>query len=156
MISFLAYILILLLNLFVTTILITDINSKEKTDDKNLKFMIFASFFSVTLASVCSIISTTEQGVFYYAATIAIIFLVINSLIDEFDKEEKLKVYLICLCSILFGFGGLSLILIGFIAALVSYIILYNSADFHKFFFSGNDKLDKKELEDFEVNEDTK
>ena len=75
MISFLAYILKLLLNLFVTTILITDINSKEKTDDKNLKFMIFASFFSVTLASVCSIISTTEQGVFYYAATIAIIFL---------------------------------------------------------------------------------
>ena len=156
MISFLAYILKLLLNLFVTTILITDINSKEKTDDKNLKFMIFASFFSVTLASVCSIISTTEQGVFYYAATIAIIFLVINSLIDEFDKEEKLKVYLICLCSILFGFGGLSLILIGFIAALVSYIILYNSEDFHKFFFSGDDKLDKKELEDFEVNEDTK
>ena len=62
MLSFLAYILKLLLNLFVTTILITDINSKEKADDKNLKFMIFVSFFSVTLASVCSILSTVEQG----------------------------------------------------------------------------------------------
>ena len=156
MLSFLAYILKLLLNLFVTTILITDINSKEKADNKNLKFMIFVSFFSVTLASVCSIFSTVEQGVFYYAATIVIIFLVINSLIDGFDKEEKLKAYLICLCSILFGFGGLTLILIGFIAALVSYIILYNSADFHKFFFSGSDKSDKQELDNFEINDDIK
>ena len=118
--------------------------------------MIFASFFSVTLASVCSILSTNDQIVFYYAATIIIIFLVINSLIHEFDKEEKLKVYLICLCSILFGLGGLALILIGFVAALVSYIILYNSADFHKFFFADNDKSNKEELDISDTNDNIK
>ena len=140
MLSFLAYILKLLLNLFVTTMLVTDINSKSKEDNKNLQFMIFASFFSLTLASVCSIISKGESvsNSFYYASTIAVIFLVINSLSNNFETNDKLKVYLISLCSMLFGFGGFSLILIGFSASLVSYIILYNSSDFHKFFFSSN------------------
>ena len=156
MILFLAYILKLLLNLFVTTILITDINSKKNKDDENLKFMIFCSFFSVTLSSICSYISAIEQGSFYYGATIIIIFLVINSLTNNFEKEEKLKAYLICLCSILFGFGGLTLILIGFVASLVSYIILYNSADFYKFFFSEQKNFDKEELENFDENENIK
>ena len=96
--TFLAYILKLLLNLFVTTILITDINSKSKQDSKNLKFMIFCSFFSLTLSSICSSVSIIDQSSFYYGATIIVIFLVINSLTHDFEKDEKLKEYLICLC----------------------------------------------------------
>ena len=165
MITLLTYILKLLLNLFVTTILITDINSRNKQNDKNLKFMIFCSFFSLTLSSICYSISAIDQSSFYYAATIIIIFLVVNSLTGSFEKDEKLKAYLICLCSILFGFGGFSLILIGIVASLVSYIILYNSADFYKFFFSNDtaddldsnpsDKLNEKE-EKIEILEDNK
>jgi len=156
MIIFLAYILKLLLNLFVTTILITDIASKEKNNDKNLKFMVFCSFFSLTLAAVCSSISAIDQSSIYYGITIIIIFLVINSLTHDFEKEEKLKAYLISLCSILFGFGGLPLILIGFVASLVSYIILYNSTDFYKFFFSNNVNLNKEKTEVFDQKEDIK
>ena len=154
--TFLAYILKLLLNLFVTTILITDINSKGKQDSKNLKFMIFCSFFSLTLSSICTSVSVIDQSSFYYGATIVVIFLVINSLTHDFEKDEKLKAYLICLCSILFGFGGFTLTLIAFLASLVSYIILYNSTDFYKFFFSNEDESNQEELEILDQNEDTK
>ena len=47
--------------------------------------------------------------------------------------------YLICLCSILFGFGKFALTLMGFVSGLVSYIILYNSTDFYRLFFSNKD-----------------
>ena len=52
MISFLVYIIKLLLGLFITTMLVTDINSKDKKDSENLKFMIFCSFFTLTLSHV--------------------------------------------------------------------------------------------------------
>ena len=152
MISLLVYIVKLLLNLFVTTILVTDINSKEKQDSKNLKFIIFCSFFTLTLSSVCSLIATSENS-FFYGATILVIFFVINSLIIDFDIDEKLKVYLICLCAFLFGIGGVSLTFIACIASVISYIILYNSADFYKFFFSKNDN-EKTENTDLKENHD--
>ena len=135
MISVIAYIIKLLLNLFVTTILVTDINSDEKGDGKNLKLVIFCSFFTLTLSSVCSLILVGD-GSFFYGATLLVIFLVINSLIEGFNLHEKLKIYLICLCAFLFGIGGIVLTFIGIISSVISYIILYNSTDFHKFFFS--------------------
>ena len=108
------------------------------------------------LSSICSSVSIIDQSSFYYGATIIVIFLVINSLTHDFEKDEKLKAYLICLCSILFGFGGLALTLIAFLASLVSYIILYNSTDFYKFFFSDTDASNQEELEILDQNEDTK
>ena len=128
-----------LLNLFVTTILVTDINSDEKDDGKNLKLVIFCSFFTLTLSSVCSLILVGD-GSFFYGATLLVIFLVINSLIEGFNLHEKLKIYLICLCAFLFGIGGIVLTFIGIISSVISYIILYNSTDFHKFFFSKNNE----------------
>ena len=154
--TLLAYILKLLFNLFVTTILITDINSKGKQDSKHLTFMILCSFFSLTLSSICSSISIIDQSSFYYGTTIIVIFLVINSLTHNLEKDEKLKAYLICLCSILFGFGGFTLTLIAIVASLVSYIILYNSTDFYRFFFSNTDKSNQEELEPLDQNEDIK
>ena len=56
-----------------------------------------------------------------------------------FSQDEKIKVYLICLCATLFGFGTFPLILIGFVASIVSYIILYNSTEFYRLFFSQTD-----------------
>ena len=139
MISVIVYIIKLLLNLFVTTILVTDINSDEKDDGKNLKLVIFCSFFTLTLSSVCSLILVGD-GSFFYGATLLVIFLVINSLIEGFNLHEKLKIYLICLCAFLFGIGGIVLTFIGIISSVISYIILYNSTDFHKFFFSKNNE----------------
>jgi len=154
MISFLVYIIKLLLILFVTTMLVTDINSSDKKDSKNLKFMIFCSFFTLTLASICSIIEL-NQNAFYYGSTIIVIFLIINSLSQDFSIDEKLKIYLICVCSFLFGIGGLILTMMGFVASFMSYIILYNSADFHKFFFSENYKEKRNDL-DLEEGENIK
>ena len=37
--------------------------------------------------------------------------------------------------------------MIGFISALVSYIILYNSSDFYRFFFSIEDEKSSKVIE---------
>ena len=74
-------------------------------------------------------------------------------MISDFDIDEKLKVYLICLCAFLFGIGGVSLTFIACIASVISYIILYNSADFYKFFFSKNDN-EKTENTDLKENHD--
>ena len=137
MISVIAYIIKLILNLFVTTILVTDINSDKKDDGKNLKLVIFCSFFTLTLSSVCSLILVGD-GSFFYGATLLVVFLVINSLVEGFNVHEKLKIYLICLCAFLFGIGGIVLTFIGIISSVISYIILYNSTDFYKFFFSKN------------------
>ena len=134
MISIIAYIIKLVLNLFVTTILVTDVNSDTKGDEKNLKLVIFCSFFTLTLASVCSLILVGD-GSFFYGATLLVIFFVISSLVEDFSIHEKLKIYLICLCSFLFGIGGMVLTFIGIISSVISYIILYNSTDFYKFFF---------------------
>ena len=149
MISIIAYIIKLLLNLFITTILVTDINSNQKDDGKNLKLIIFCSFFTLTLSSVCSLILLSD-GSFFYGATLLVIFFVISSLVNDFDVHEKLKVYLICLCSFLFGVGGLILTVIGIISSIISYIILYNSTDFYKFFFS---KSNEEELDDSKFDE---
>tara|TARA_B110000014_G_C20123812_1_gene597061 strand:+ start:4088 stop:4552 length:465 start_codon:yes stop_codon:yes gene_type:complete len=146
MISFLVYIIKLLLGLFITTMLVTDINSKNTKDSENLKFMIFCSFFTLTLSSVCSIIELNQNS-FYYGSTIIVIFIIINSLSQDFSVDEKLKVYLICICSFLFGIGGFVLTMMGFAASFMSYIILYNSADFHKFFFSEDYRENKKDLD---------
>ena len=118
MISFFVYILKLLINLFVTTILVTDINEDSKNKDKNIKFMFFSSFFTLTLISISSLLSFDNS--FYYGASIIVVFL-------------------ICLCATLFGFGTFPLILIGFVASIVSYIILYNSTEFYRLFFSQTD-----------------
>ena len=106
MISFFIYILKLLINLFVTTILVTDINSNSEDKNDNIKLMFFASFFSLTLISICS--SLSLDNAFYYGATIIVIFFVVNSITSKFKEDEKIKIYLICLCSILFGFGTFS------------------------------------------------
>ena len=45
MISVLVYIIKLLLNFFVTTILVTDVTSEQKDDSKNLKLIIFVFFY---------------------------------------------------------------------------------------------------------------
>jgi len=149
MMSVIAYIIKLLLNLFITTILVTDINSIEKDDKKKIKLIIFCSFFTLTLSSTCSLILVGD-GSFFYGATLLVIFFVINSLINDYDTHEKLKVYLICLCSFLFGIGGLTLTIIGVISSIISYIILYNSTDFYKFFFS---KRDEEELDNSKFDE---
>ena len=148
MISFFIYILKLLINLFVTTILVTDINSDSDDKNKNIKFMFFASFFALTLVSVSSFIS--DDNSFYYGATIIVIYFVIHSLSVNFNQDDKIKVYLISLCATLFGFGNFVLTLIGFVASIVSYIILYNSTEFYKLFFSNNENIDESTLIDEE------
>ena len=142
MISIIAYIIKLVLNLFITTILVTDVNSNKNDDQKNLKLIIFCSFFTLTLSSMCSFILVSDPS-FLYGSTLLVIFFIVNSLIKDFDVHEKLKVYLICLCSFLFGVGGLILTFIGIISSVISYIILYNSTDFYKFFFSKNEEDEK-------------
>tara|TARA_Y100000996_G_C22137664_1_gene484887 strand:+ start:77 stop:541 length:465 start_codon:yes stop_codon:yes gene_type:complete len=142
MISIIAYIIKLVLNLFITTILVTDVNSNKNDDQKNLKLIIFCSFFTLTLSSMCSFILVSDPS-FLYGSTLLVIFFIVNSLIKDFDVHEKLKVYLICLCSFLFGVGGLILTFIGIISSVISYIILYNSTDFYKFFFSKNGEDEK-------------
>tara|TARA_B100000945_G_scaffold60194_2_gene44760 strand:- start:2942 stop:3406 length:465 start_codon:yes stop_codon:yes gene_type:complete len=142
MISIIAYIIKLVLNLFITTILVTDVNSNKNDDQKNLKLIIFCSFFTLTLSSMCSFILVSDPS-FLYGSTLLVIFFIVNSLIKDFDIHEKLKVYLICLCSFLFGVGGLILTFIGIISSVISYIILYNSTDFYKFFFSKNEEDEK-------------
>jgi hypothetical protein len=148
MISFFIYILKLLINLFVTTILVTDINSDSDDKNKNIKFMFFASFFALTLVSVSSFVS--DDNSFYYGATIIVIYFVIHSLSVNFNQDDKIKVYLISLCATLFGFGNFVLTLIGFVASIVSYIILYNSTEFYKLFFSNNENIDESTLIDEE------
>ena len=148
MISFFVYILKLLINLFVTTILVTDINSDSDDKNENVKFMFFASFFALTLVSISSIISNDNS--FYYGATIIVIYFVIHSLSVNFNQNDKIKVYLISLCAVLFGFGNFVLTLIGFVASIVSYIILYNSTEFYKLFFSNNENIDESPLIDEE------
>ena len=151
MISFFVYILKLLINLFVTTILVTDINSDSDDKNENIKFMFFASFFALTLVSISSIISNDNS--FYYGATIIVIYFVIHSLSVNFNQNDKIKVYLISLCATLFGFGNFILTLIGFVASIVSYIILYNSTEFYKLFFSNEGKVDDSNLIE-ETNDD--
>ena len=148
MITFFIYILKLLINLFVTTILVTDINSDSDDKNDNIKFMFFASFFTLTLVSLSSIISNDNS--FYYGATIIVVYFVIHSLSINFNQNDKIKIYLISLCATLFGFGNFVLTLIGFVASIVSYIILYNSTEFYKLFFSSNENVDESALIDEE------
>ena len=148
MITFFIYILKLLINLFVTTILVTDINSDSDDKNDNIKVMFFASFFTLTLVSLSSIISNDNS--FYYGATIIVVYFVIHSLSINFNQNDKIKIYLISLCATLFGFGNFVLTLIGFVASIVSYIILYNSTEFYKLFFSSNENVDESALIDEE------
>ena len=129
------YIINLLIATFVTTILLTDINS-EKKNDKNIQFMFFASFFSLTLTSLCNLFD--NDITFIYGSTIIVIFFIINTISKNFERQDVLKVYLISMCSVLFGLGSLGTTIIGFIATLISYIILYNSTDFYSLFFDTN------------------
>jgi len=138
MISFFIYILKLLINFFVTTILVTDINSDSDDKNDNIKFMFFASFFTLTLVSISSLLSSDSS--FYYGTTIIVVYFIVYSLSINFNQNDKIKVYLICLCATLFGFGTFALTLIGFVASIVSYIILYNSTEFYKLFFSNNEE----------------
>ena len=139
MISIFVYIIKLLLNLFVTTILITDVNSEEKNDNKNLKLIIFCSFFTLTLTSAFQLISSYENLLYIIGLSGIISFYITSTLIQGFQLDDKLKVYLIVLCSFLFGIGGFVITFIALIAAVISYIILYNSTDFYKFFFTKKD-----------------
>ena len=150
MISFFVYILKLLINLFVTTILVTDINTESDDKNENIKFMFFASFFTLTLVSISTFISNDSS--FYYGATIIVVYFVVHSLSLNFNQNDKIKVYLICLCATLFGFGTFTLTLIGFVASIVSYIIMYNSTEFYKLFFSNGNNSDGSPLIEEEDN----
>ena len=153
MLSFFVYILKLLITLFITTVLVTDITGESKNKDENIKFMFFASFFTLTLISIANFLSFENS--FYYGCTVIVIYFVIHSLSADFDSNEKIKVYLICLCATLFGFGAIALTLMGFVASLVSYIVLYNSTEFYKMFFSESDiDKDKNSEELYKVNKD--
>ena len=66
-------------------------------------------------------------------------FYVISNLVKDFNLDEKLKVFLVSLCSFLFGVGGFIVTFIALISSVISYIILYNSTDFYKFFFTKKD-----------------
>ena len=139
MIYFLTYIIKLLINLFVTTILVTDVN-KPDNDNDNIKYMFFISFLSLTLISIGSFLEYDNS--FFYGSTIIALFYINSILSSDFSKDDRIKMYLISLCSILFGFGKFALTLMGFVSGLVSYIILYNSTDFYRLFFSNNnDKI---------------
>ena len=101
---------------------------------------------------MCSFILVSDPS-FLYGSTLLVIFFIVNSLIKDFDIHEKLKVYLICLCSFLFGVGGLILTFIGIVSSVISYIILYNSTDFYKFFFSKNGEDEKINDSTFDENQ---
>jgi len=135
MIYFLTYIIKLLINLFVTTILVTDVNKSDNEND-NIKYMFFISFLSLTLISIGSFLEYDNS--FFYGSTIIVLFYINSILSSDFSKDDRIKMYLISLCSILFGFGKFALTLMGFVSGLVSYIILYNSTDFYRLFFSNN------------------
>tara|TARA_B100000029_G_C17371243_1_gene886217 strand:- start:494 stop:967 length:474 start_codon:yes stop_codon:yes gene_type:complete len=153
MLSFFVYILKLLITLFITTVLVTDVTGDSKNKDENIKFMFFASFFTLTLISIANFLSFENS--FYYGCTIIVIYFVIHSLSVDFDNNEKIKVYLICLCATLFGFGTITLTLMGFFASLVSYIVLYNSTEFYKMFFSQTDTDENENSKELhEVNKD--
>jgi len=138
MISVLVYIIKLLLNFFVTTILVTDVTSEQKDDSKNLKLIIFCSFFTLTLTSAVQYFSS-DNVVFMIGLALFVSFYVISNLVKDFNLDEKLKVFLVSLCSFLFGVGGFVVTFIALISAVISYIILYNSTDFYKFFFTRKD-----------------
>ena len=138
MISVLVYIIKLLLNFFVTTILVTDVTSEQKDDSKNLKLIIFCSFFTLTLTSAVQFLSS-DNVVFVIGLALFVSFYVISNLVKDFNLDEKLKVFLISLCAFLFGVGGFIVTFIALISAVISYIILYNSTDFYKFFFTKKD-----------------
>ena len=138
MISVLVYIIKLLLNFFVTTILVTDVTSEQKDDSKNLKLIIFCSFFTITLTSAVQFLSS-DNVVFVIGLALFVSFYVISNLVKDFNLDEKLKVFLISLCAFLFGVGGFIVTFIALISAVISYIILYNSTDFYKFFFTKKD-----------------
>jgi len=144
MTAFFIYILKLLINFFVTTILVTDVTSDSEDKNENIKFMFFASFFTLTLISISTFFANDNS--FYYGATLIVVYFVVHSLSAKFNQDDKIKVYLICLCATLFGFGTFVLILIGFVASIVSYIILYNSTEFYKLFFSNEEKVDDSNL----------
>jgi len=135
MIYFLTYIIKLLINLFVTTILVTDVNKSDNEND-NIKYMFFISLLSLTLISIGSFLEYDNS--FFYGSTIIVLFYINSILSSDFSKDDRIKMYLISLCSILFGFGKFALTLMGFVSGLVSYIILYNSTDFYRLFFSNN------------------
>ena len=153
MISIFVYIIKLLLNLFVTTILITDVNSDGKNDNKNLKLIIFCSFFTLTLTSAFQLISSHENLLYMIGLSGIISFYITTTLIQGFLLDDKLKVYLIVLCSFLFGIGGFIITFLALIATVISYIILYNSTDFYKFFFTKKDdyESDKSIIEENET-----
>ena len=144
---FIVYIFKLLLNLFITTILVTDLNSTNSKEKNNISTYFFVSFFSLTIVSLANILINDFNDNLFYGFALSVIFFVINSISKEENNNEKIKLYLISLCSILFGFGTFSSIMIAFISALVSYIILYNSSDFYRFFFSIEDENVSKEIE---------
>ena len=147
MILFIVYIFKLLLNLFITTILVTDLNSTDSKENNNISIYFFVSFFSLTIISLASLLINDFSDSLFYGFTLFVIFFVINSISKEENNREKIKLYLISLCSILFGFGTFSSIMIGFVSALVSYIILYNSSDFYRFFFSFENEKSSKVIE---------
>ena len=144
---FIVYLFKLLLNLFITTILVTDLNSIEAKVKNNITIYFFVSFFSLTAISLANLLVYDVKDNLFYGFTLFVIFFVINTISSEENNTEKIKLYLISLCSILFGFGTFSSIMIGFISALVSYIILYNSSDFYRFFFSIEDEKSSKVIE---------
>jgi hypothetical protein len=144
---FIIYLFKLLLNLFITTILVTDLNSTESKEKNNITTYFFVSFFSLTAISLANILVYDVKDKLFYGFTLFVIFFVINTISKEENNTEKIKLYLISLCSILFGIGTFSSIMIGFISALVSYIILYNSSDFYRFFFSIEDEKNSKVIE---------
>jgi len=144
---FIVYIFKLLLNLFITTILVTDLNSTNSKEKNNISTYFFVSFFSLTIVSLANILINDFNDNLFYGFALMVIFFVINSISKEENNNEKIKLYLISLCSILFGFGTFSSIMIAFISALVSYIILYNSSDFYRFFFSFEEEKSSKVIE---------
>jgi|TARA_B110000467_G_C18250297_1_gene440016 hypothetical protein len=144
---FIIYLFKLLLNLFITTILVTDLNSTDAKEKNNITTYFFVSFFSLTAISLASILVHDVKDNLFYGFTLVVIFFVINTISNDENNTEKIKLYLISLCSILFGIGTFSSIMIGFISALVSYIILYNSSDFYRFFFSIEDEKSSKVIE---------
>jgi len=144
---FIVYIFKLLLNLFITTILVTDLNSTKTKESNNISTYFFVSFFSLTIISLANILFNDLNDSLFYGFTLFVIIFVINSISKEDTNSEKIKLYLISLCSILFGFGTFSSIMIGFVSALVSYIILYNSSDFYRFFFSLEEEKNSKVIE---------
>ena len=77
MIYFLTYIIKLLINLFVTTILVTDINKPNDNND-NIKYMFFISFLSLTLISIGSFLDYDNS--FFYGSTIIVLFSILRDL----------------------------------------------------------------------------